>query len=366
MVAWAVFIILPAAFAYGRRRKLPAVAIQYFGVAYPIMGATFLLCIVWGKMQAGPMFQFNGYFFHGVYYFMGLLGIGVICSIPGRLLPLPVTAAICGVAGISASWMFRAPRLNEGESGLTLHRGVELALQQDSSRRPKLLVFEHYAWPEAAAVGLELQRRGIPFYVSPGWNFMFGRQHSMRLLGPKPEEAADIWWITKSGPGGVPVSAALQIFTQPAVVDPRQTEISFAGNASGFRYLISGVSVGNVEFAWTEEQRVAMKFQPEQAAGDVQVIFDVNIHRSAPPSPAVQPAEVFFNGQSQGVLAVSQRAPVSVMIAREVWNAAPAAVLELRFPQAVFSQTFSRPADDLWSAWALWGVRFKVQAPVEK
>ena len=359
LCGWAAFVFLPAAFVFWRRRTLPAAALQFLGGAYVIIGCTFLLCIVWGKMQAGPMWEYNGYFYHGVYYFMGLLSLGVICSIPGRMLPVPVTAAICGVAGISASWLFRAPRLSQDESGVTLRQGVEQALQIDTSRRPKLLVFEHYAWPEVASVGLELMRRGIPFYVSPGWNFMFGRQHSLRQLGPTPETAADIWWITKPGPGGVAISPVLQIFTQPAPVDPQNTEISFAGRADGFRYLIQGLSVGNVEFAWTEDQRVAMRFQTVPATADVRVVFDANIH-NRPQAPQVQPAEVFFNGKSQGIVSISRHEQQAVTISREVWNASTEAVLELRFPDAVYSRPFSYPASDIWSAWGFWGIRFQL------
>lgn len=357
--AWAVFVILPAAFAYWRWKKLPLPAQQFLGGAYLIIGCTFFLCIVWGKMQAGPMVQFNGYFYHGVYYFLGLLSIGVICSIPGRLLPVPVTAAICGVAGISASWMFRAPRLGADESGMTIRKGVEAALQADTSRRPKLVVFEHYAWPEAASVVLELQRRGIPFYVSPTWNFMFGRRHSLRLLGAHPEEASDIWWITEPGPDGIPINSNLQLFTHPAVLDPQDAAVSFAGKAGGFRYLVHGLSVGNVEFAWTDDQRIALKFQAAQATGDVKVTFDTNIHMRAQ-SPLVQPAEVFFDGRSLGIISVSKHEEQAIVIPGPLWNAASVPVLELRFPAAVYTSSFSLPANETWSAIALFGVHFRV------
>jgi hypothetical protein len=314
-------------------------------------------------MQDGPMWQYNGYFYHGVYYFAGLLSIGVICSVPGRLLPVPVTAALCGIAGISASWMFRAPRLSPVESGVALRQGVEAALQQENKpadqQRPKLLVFEHYAWPEAASVALELYRRGIKFYVSPTWNFMFGRRHSHRLLGETPEAAADVWWITKSGPGGTTIANDLQIFTRPAEVDPQNTEISFAGHANGFRYLVHGLSVGNVEYAWTDDQRIALTFQPLPSSWDVQVVFDATINRR-PVSPAeMQAAEVIYNGHALGRLVVTKREQLAITIPKVLWNASPAAVLELRFPDATYFRLNALPADDLWAAWGLYKVQFQ-------
>ena len=43
---------------------------------------------------------------------------------------------------------------------------------------------------------------------------------------------------------------------------------------------------------------------------------------------------------------------------KEVWNAAPVAKLELRFPEAVRVYSFTKPASASWAAWGLWGVWF--------
>ena len=356
--AWFIFLALPAAFAVWHRKRLSEATRHFLGAAYPILGVTVLLCVMWGKMQAGPMMQFNGYFYFGIYYFAGLLSIGVVCSIPGRLLPVPVTAALCGVAGISASWLFRAPRLNEDESGLTLRQGVETALVTHAGQRPVLLVFEHYAWPEAASVGLELQRRGVPFYVASGWNFMFGRRHDLHLLGEAPERKADVWWITNHGPGGVTISSTLQIFTKPATVDPNTTQISFALRANGFRYLINGLSAGNIEYAWTNDQLLSFKLIPLPTSADVRLVLDTKI--SQPPgAPDAQVAEVRFNGQLVGAVTVSQHEQPAVTVPRALWNSEPEAVLELRFPRAFYSTSFTLPANDRWSALGLWEIRFE-------
>jgi hypothetical protein len=356
--AWAVFLTVPGIFALFRAAKLPAAARRFMGTAYPILGATFLLCLVWGKMQAGPMFQFNGYFYFGVYYFAGLLSIGIVCSIPGRLLPLPVTAALCGIAGISASWLFRAPRLNPEETGAILQQGIDAALAQDPSPRTKLLVFEHRDWPEAASVALVLQRRGIPFAVSNFWTFMFGRQNELHLLGPAPATKADTWWISRPGPQGSPLGNNVHLFTQPAAVDPTHTQISFAGGANGFRFLINGVSVGNTTHTLTEDRVVTFKFRPMAATRDVQVTFDADCNRR-PNASSAQPAVVTFNGRTLGTLTASQREPLSLIIPRELWNSAPDAVLELTFPEAAYFQFYYRPGNDTWFAWSLWTITFQ-------
>jgi hypothetical protein len=358
LAGWLLFLAAPAAFAWRSGRKLPDDARRFFRAAYPIGAATLLLCVIWGMLQAGPMVQFNGYFYYGAYFFAVLVSIGVVCAIPGRLLPPPITAALCGVAGISASWLFRAPRLGANETGAPIHAGMEKVMKKNPSLRPKLLVFEHYAWPEAATVALELQRRGIFFYTSPAWNFMFGRQHDFNLLGPDPENSADVWWITRHGPDGTSITSDLQVFTQPAPLDPRNSEIAFALHANGFRFLTVGLSPGNVDFAWSDQRRTAFEFRPLPAMGNVRVSLDVQMNPGG--KLTLQPAEVFFDGHSLGTVSAGGRGELPVTIPRELWNSAPTGVFELRFPEARRVTAYPLAASNLWHAWGLWKISFAV------
>ncbi len=358
---WLLFLAGPAGFAWLGRHRLPAEARRFFAAAYPLWAATAVLCVLWGMLQAGPMFQYNGFFYFSVWYFAGLLSIGVICCIPGRLLPMPITAALCGVAGISASWLFRAPRLTPEEAGTPLRENIGAVLKKDPSRRPKLLVFEHYAWPAAATIALELQRRGIPFYVSPAWNFMFSRRHDSNRLGPAPQEDADVWWITHNGPGGQPITNDLQLFTRPALLDPRNAELNFSGRANGFRYLITGLSPGNIDDAWTDQKRAIFAFQPLPAAGNVRVSFDVRANVG--PKYLPQPAEVVFNGRRLGTVSTDKPDELSLMIPRELWNSSPRAVLELRFPRPMSVGSYPLAPSDLWCAWRFTKIRFATAPP---
>ena len=134
--------------------------------------------------------------------------------------------------------------------------------------------------------------------------------------------------------------------------------VDFAVRSSGFRYLVHGLSVGNITNAWTDDQRLALTFQPLPASGDVQVVFDAGINRMRN-SPPAQVAEVRFNDQLLGTLAVSKREQLAITIPRELWNSAPVAVLELRFPTATYFRINLLPSNDMWGAWALWSIRFQ-------
>ncbi len=357
LLGWLACVTGPAAFLWLRPGRRPEAAQRCLRNGYLLWLATVLLCVAWGLLQSGPMFQFNGFFYHGVYYFAALLGLGVICSAPGQFLPAPVTAALCCIACVASSWAFRATRWTNEEAGQTLQRSVGTALEAHSPDRPVLLVFEHYAWPESAAIALELQRRRIPFYTSPSWNFMFGRSHDLKILGPRLETEAAVWWVSRPGPGGHAISDDLQLFIQPAPVDPAGTKISFAGRANGYRYLVSGLSTGNVMHAWTDQQRMVLRFAALPASGDVQLVIDAHA-QTRDGAPMTQTGEVLLNGQRIGSAVVSERNQVSLNIPQSVWNAHPLAWLELRFPDAASFRYFSRPATETWTAWGLWHLWF--------
>ncbi len=358
LLLWLVATAGPAALGWSRRKQLPAPLRGFLGTAYVMWAATALLCVVWGLLQAEQMAQFNGVFYHAVFYFLVLLGLGVLAHFFGRLFSAPAVVLLCCLATVIATMGFRLEAGPNEESAQRIRQGIESALARHPAGRPVLLVFEHYGWPDVIPIALELQRRGIPFYTWPSWNFMTGRRHDVRLLGPETEKAAAIWWVTTPAPDGVPITRELAIFTEPAPLDPHATLISFAKQANGFRHLVSGVSVGNVEHAWTEQPAVALAFKPLPATTDVQLVLEAqnNPQPGAPNAP--QRAEVFFNGVALGTVAASEHRHFSLVVPQTVWNSTPRAKLELRFPDAIRFTRFTKPANPLWAAWGLWSVSF--------
>lgn len=339
----------PARFSLDERRFLKA--------CYAFLGAAFVLCLLWGKAQAGGMHHFNGFFYYGVYYFALLVGLLIVTRFIDSRMPASLSTALLCCAAVAGTWLFRAPRLPDELAGLVLRRGVEAALAAEPSARPKLLRFEHYAWPEAASVALELKRRGLGVYMTPWWTFMFGSRHDEDRLGDEPERHGNVWWLTLPEAGhGHPLNPELSLFTEPATLDPAGTVIRFGEKANGIRYLVSGLSSGNVDLAWTDLPRLTFQFTPLPSPTDVRLTFDAQSNVDDHGVMVAQPAEIFFNGTSLGRVAVTERASVSVRVPREVWNQKGPATLELRFPDAHSGRTFKRPGYLNWRAWGLWSV----------
>jgi hypothetical protein len=226
-----------------------------------------------------------------------------------------------------------------------------------------VLSFEHYVWPEAAAVALELKRRGHPFRTVPTWNFMFGERHDLKHLGANPEDKARVWWIAEMREGGQALTNNLAIFDRPPLVYPQGTHWYFARGSEGFRHVVRGLSVGNIDVAWTDRPEVVFLLTPFPSEGDVNLVFEAEANNTGEDPPTVQTAVVSFAGHEIGQASVSHRTHVSVRIPRELWNAQTGpAKLVLSFPRAVEVRSFSRPRVREWYAWALWSMRFE-QAP---
>jgi hypothetical protein len=54
---------------------------------------------------------------------------------------------------------------------------VERVITSQRLERPLVRIVSEHAWITTAAVLVHLEKRGIPYYVEPGWTFMFGKEH---------------------------------------------------------------------------------------------------------------------------------------------------------------------------------------------
>jgi hypothetical protein len=360
---WMGIFGVPPLLAFFFRRRLEPGETRFLRIGYGFLLAAVGVCLLWGLAQAGPMYHFNGIFYYAVYYFGILLGLGLVARFFEHLSTPAVVPALCAVAAVLFTWSFRLPRLPAGGNGESVQAGVAAALQADSSGKPKLLVFEHRDWPTVAGIAVELQRRGIKYYVNPYWEYMFGQAHDQKLLGANPEEKTDVWWITSPEPGDqalqAPGGVPLAIHLQPESVKPQDGVLDFKSGLNGFRHLVSGLTVGNKDHASTVLPRLAFLFQPEPAERDVWISFDAAATASRKDAPVSQSAEVVFNGQLLGKVSAGERGELPVIIPRELWNRQPRAKLEVIFPDASPVRALKRPRYEIWPAWDLWAIRFR-------
>lgn len=356
MAAWWLVILVPAVILQRNRAALPAGPVRFARCAYLVFGATVVLCVLWGLVQSGPMFHFNGFFYYGVYFFGALIGLGVVLN---RFTP-PAPAAglittFC-LAAIGFTHGFHATTLSPTEAGQDVREGVAQVLRQQKSSRAKLLVFEHYLWPEAMSVALELKRRGIPFYTAHSWNFMVGRTHDITRLGDDPTGAVDVWWVAEYQKGGTPIKPRIAIFPRPPELDPRGAALAFGLKQNGFRHLVSGLSTGNTAFAFAEEKAVRFSFHAVPASADVQLILDADVNPVH--DRPKQTAEVWLHRQLVGKFDIGARAQSTLMIPAALWNLREHATLELRFPDAVPLHDYRRPAFKNWASIRFWNLWF--------
>lgn len=353
IAAWIVVLATPPLVAWRARSWLAPKERRFLLIAGAFLATSVAGCLLWGKAQAGGMYHFNGFFYYGIYYFGLLSALALVVRSVARFprLPLGLLVVPAAIVGLRS---FASGPVSDGESGLPVQRSVAAALAADPDPRPKLLVFEHRHWHNVATVALELQRRGIGFYVAPWWSFMFQPRHDMTRLGPNPEDSASIWWIAPPTTAGVRLTNEVSIHHQPGVIRPGD-EISLKGDANGFRYIVSGITPGNIDSAATNLPRVVVRFAPERTDRDINVIFDV----SSDLAPTPHAAEVYCNGVRIGEAVAAARAKVTVRIPQEIWNRQPVATLELKFPQAHAHRIKFRPDYEWWTAWNLWSIRFE-------
>jgi hypothetical protein len=360
VAAWLLILVLPPCIGHALRGRLDAERLRFLRTGHVLLVAALALCVLWAVAQAGPMYYFNGYFYHGVQFFALALALGFVAWLLEGRLPAPVNAAMCVVAAVALTWSARPSRMDPATSGEIIRQGVVTALGDLPPGKPVLLSFEHHVWPEAASVALELKRRQFPFHTVPTWNFMFGERHDISHLGPNPEDEARVWWVAEQGEGGYPITSNLAIFDRPPTVNPLGTVWHFGRAAGGFRHVVRGLSVGNVDVAWTDRREVVFSLVAAPSETDVTVVFEAEANNSGKDLPTVQTAVVSFGGQPLGQVSVSHRAEMSLRIPRDLWNASEGPVeLVLQFPHSVEVRSFSRPRIREWYGWALWSIRFE-------
>ncbi len=353
IAAWMVAFIAPTGIAYLRRNRLPGGERRFLLTAGGFLAATVALCVLWGKAQAGAMYNFNGIFYYGIYYFALLLVFAAVAPFLDRLSPAPVGVVLAVGAVGFLGWKERTTGLSD--IGPSFEHGLNAALAADPDPRPKLLVFEHADWPHVSTLALMLQRRGIDYYTMPWWTFMFEQRHSLSRLGDHPEQKADVWWITRPAPGGNDLDPELSIFTKPAAIQPGGGEINLAGHAGGFRYVVYGISAGNLDCATTELPRVLFRFETPPTHRDVRLTVDA---QPVDLSSRRVATEIYLDGVLVGRMQFEKHTDIAVTIPAALWNSQPVADLELRMPGALPQRRLRRPDHTWWAGLQIYKLKF--------
>ena len=188
--------------------------VQPLGTLWVFLGLSLGLTFVWVLIQRGPLYQFNSMFVYGLTY---------VAMLPGALLASQrfnpasarMAATVLGIAVIAMAASTESPRHGAEDSTLA---DATSAFVAESPPPPGgvRLSFEGMHWNAPAGVALALERLGVPWFVEPGWGWVFGRSHAYRPESTRPEPVQ--WSLalpSSDHEGQIVLSDAVAIYPPP-------------------------------------------------------------------------------------------------------------------------------------------------------
>jgi hypothetical protein len=318
-------------------RRIGAQALRFLRTMAVFWAVTVALCLEWGRIQTGPLYDFNGHFYFSVIFGAGLM----ICALAAEAIPQRSLRSagwiMVGVAIVAAVSGLRIPATSPADSDLPLRDAALAALRADGRPgAPKLLVFAHDDWGPAASVALALERAGATVYVDPAWTFMFQAAHALPdgfLQGPQAD--VSVWRFVhgQSGGPGIPAEGGLRIVFRPATLSPDGGFIDFSmgGNMEG--YVLCGLSTPGSNFAWTSLPDVTLQFRPMPSRHDVLLRLKVTPFLVGSKLPT-QPLEFWLNGVLLSRAVVAMPEEIQALAPRDLWNDSANAFVRLHLSKA--------------------------------
>ena len=298
-----------------------------------------LLCLEWGVIQDGPMYQFNGYFYFALLFVPLLLLAAALADWVGSKPRLWLGAALCAAAAAIASRGIAFPSISEEASGLGLLAATRAVLRADPRpAAPKVLVFSHDDWPAVVTAALALARAGLPFQVDPSWGFMFGHDRDLPSQLPAPTIGDSTVWrfLRHAPPGvGVPFSGNLRVAFSPGSLDPAHGVIDFSKDGNWEQFQLADFTTPDREASFTNQPEAALEI------GDAPAVRDVVIDIRASPylvsrRITAQPMDLWVNGVQVGRAVLDRLGVqhVNFRVPAAVWNRRRTVMLVMQFPAA--------------------------------
>ena len=335
--SWTAALAAAVAVLTGHLGTIDEVTRRFGRYLLGFTGLTMALCLEWGILQTGPMFEFNGYFYYSVIYALGLL----LCSLLAGALPGAFAGRrgilLCAAAAVIAGFGLRVDPEETSRQGVALRRAVLLARSADPDpAAPKLLVFAHDDWSTAAATGLALERAGTAFYVTASWDFMFQRAHEVpRSLLLDPAAHLSVWRFLHrpEGDPAVRLTDEISVVFQPATLSPEGGLIDFSGRGHLEWYALAGIVTPDSESTWTDSPDVAVQFRPLPTTHDVVLRLTASPFLCGKKLPD-QVVEMRFNGVLVTTADLTRPGEMRAVIPRALWNQRPVALFALHLPHA--------------------------------
>lgn len=334
---------------------------ERFTRALAITVATgFGTAVVWGWIQSGPMFAFNGYFYYALLYALALIALALLTrALPDRGVWVggPVLIALA----IGATWHFRTlpPSVNNADTDWVT--ATAAALKADP--RPnatKFFVFPHDDWGDVARTALALKRSGQSYRVDESWQFMFGRYRSINADDLGALEQYSVWRFSHhelAGPSAL-LGRGLRVFFEPGTIDPAQGKITCGKDGNFEQFVLFGFTTPNENFTWSNLSRSAFQFRSAHpAVRDVEIAIDA--HPFLTSRCRNQTMRLTVNGQEVARFDLTAKQTVKARIPAAAWNARPLITLRFDFPEARAPRQVGSSDDPRALGWAIYEVRFR-------
>jgi hypothetical protein len=355
-------VLLLAVLGWWRTRRSGDAARQQFLAAFAlVLGVTLLAAVYWGRAQAGPLFEFNSFFFHAVTFSIGLFALAGLTPALPETRPALVVAGIvlpCALVGgaIALARGTRAPESTAG-AGFDWFPAVQAALAADPRRdAPKFLVFDHDDWGDVARTALALKRLGASYRTDRSWAYMYGHYRTVPNRQLDSLARFSVWRFSRAARPGpqVELPGGLRVYFEPAPLDPRDTLIVCTREGTLSQYLLFGITTPEVEFTWTKLPRAGLQFRSPPVERDVLVTFDATPFVNS--SIAAQPMRLFVNDRLVTEIVLRERAKVTARVPASVWNASQVVTLVSEFPNARSPLEMGRYTDPRQLGWGLYSI----------
>lgn len=359
---WLGVLALAALGWWRTRRRGEAAPRQFLSAFALVLGVALLASIYWGRAQAGPLFEFNSFFFHSVTFSVALFALaGLTPALPETRPALVVAGLVLPAALLGGAWALaqgtRPPESTAG-AGFDWYPAVQAALAADPRRdAPKFLVFDHDDWGDVARTALALKRLRSSYRTDRSWAYMYGYYRTVPNAQLDSLARFSIWRFSRAerpGPHAV-LPGGLRVYFEPLPLDPRDTLIVCTREGTLAQYLLFGITTPENEFTWTKLPRAGLQFRSPPVDRDVLVTFDATPFVNS--GITEQPMRLFVNDRPVTEIVLKERAQVTARVPAAVWNASPVVTIVSEFPNARSPLALGRHPDPRELGWGLYSIR---------
>lgn len=329
-----------------------------------VIGVCIFATLLWGKLQNGPMFEFNAHFIYALIYALLLVAAALLAiALPAR--GAMVGGTILCVVGAAVAWDMSVVPESTKDAEFSWREATVAALKNDPQpSATKFLVFNHDDWGDSARTALALKRLGESYRVAPNWSFMFGRYRTASADElSNPAEKFSIWRLSRQPLQGrsAPLERGLRVFFDEPQLFPASTVIDCRRGGNLEQFALVGFTAPDEKFSWTNLPKAALRFRSPSVMHDVDLAITAEPFATHQLGPQVM--HLWVNGEKITSTQLAQPGTVRLKIPASSWNRGPLVTVVFEFPGATSPRKLGIGADPRLLAWGISRIVFGTEHP---